>query len=230
MHQLLINYTNIMKKLAFIIMCVCALVSCSQDNDLVVEKDSSEVELRASSDNFLSNSNLHPLYEYCRRSGGEPVDYYYSNTQNWRGLSKRGYTYTYERFVGYVGKNIVQYGGYTNEIVYHLVLLYNRNTQQHEVQRYSLNADIPYVWESRNKEKVEDLGYIVTFMDFLFDDYDMQRRNNGSLDYLRVYYHKTRTSMSRVSYDFESSNSIITIDGDFNRFSYESLGWSVVGR
>lgn len=219
-----------MKKLVFIIMCLCALVSCSQDNDLVVEKDSSEVELRASSDNFLSNSNLYPLYEYCARLGREPVDYYYSNNGNLGNFSKRGYNYSYERFVGYVGKNIVQYGGYTSEIVQSLVLLYNRNTNQHEVRAYFINSDIPYLWESRNKEKVEDLGYIVTFMDFLFDDYDMQRRNNGSLDYLRSYYHKTRTSMSRVSYDFESSNSIITIDGDFNRFSYESLGWSVVGR
>lgn len=159
-----------MKKLLLLLfVCAYALVSCSQDDEMFVKEvqaesilDCDSIELRSGGD-FFDASNLIPLFEYATFSGGKMIDTYYSTTNKGSSFydSQSGFTYTYQRQLGKIGRNPLPYKGYFNKVVYSLHLYYNPTYKTHKIcLDQPINFNETY-FAGFGYYKSHTLGYIV---------------------------------------------------------------------
>lgn len=216
-----------MKKLLLLFVCACALASCSQDNDVLMnepqkqtifeESDSTGVELRAANNQLLGPANQIPLYEYVCMSGGQYVDFYYTSKHLGYSFydSRSGNTYTYERKLGSIGKNMLPYPDNADTFpVTQLCLYYNWRTGKHEIIG---NNHINLDQEHYGYTRVGQLGFIP----YQMHPDDRFRQANRTWLYLS-FYKIQNTNIHRLDdYDLQDH---YRANGWFHMGSY---GWYV---
>lgn len=212
-----------MKKILFIFVCLCVLMSCSQDDDLLVnepqeqttneEGESIDMELRGVVEDFFDSRNQIPLYEYLSYSGSTIVNVYYSIEDKGASFtdSKTNQVFTSRKKICTIAGTPP--GGY-NISMPCLQLLYNTSSQT-----YSLSArtSVPYPeghYMGDSNYLVKNLGFVID----LFYSMAPEKFDSGAWGYLTLYYNRIHPCRRAIA---ENRNSM---PSDPNSLYGETLG------
>ncbi|MCD7976685.1 MAG: hypothetical protein LUG51_05845 [Tannerellaceae bacterium] len=151
-----------MKKLLLILISICLLISCGQNDELLelnqqtsaIFENENLTDAESRTLTLMDPANQVPLYEY---SWAE--DYYYAT--QFLGATfydnNSGHTYSYSRQLGKIAGNLYPYYGLIS-VINKIAVFYNPSTQHHKVLYAIANSD-SFGGREPGDYKVRDLGY-----------------------------------------------------------------------